>query len=182
MKHKIESWTTINSTYIFNHKYLTVRKDHVVTRSGAVILDFFVIENPDWVNVIAITEDGYFVIEEQYRHGIGMVEYELCAGMIENGESPIEAAKRELKEETGYAGGKWELFMRSTPNPSSMNNFNYTFLATGVQKVCDQQLEESELINVCLFSKDEVKSLLSQDKITEGIMQAPLWKFFANNL
>lgn len=182
MKHKIESWTTVNSTYIFNHKYLTVRKDMVVTQSGAVIPDFFVIENPDWVNVIAITEDGYFVIEEQYRHGIGMVEFELCAGMIENGESPIEAAKRELKEETGYAGGEWELFMKSTPNPSSMNNMNYTFLATGVQKVCDQQLEEGESINVCLFSKDEVKSLLARGKITEGIMQAPLWKFFANNI
>ena len=79
--YSIEKWKTMESNYLYRHKYLTVRKDTVVTQAGAVITDFFVIENPDWVNVIAITDQGLFVIEEQYRHGIDKVGYEICAGM-----------------------------------------------------------------------------------------------------
>ena len=176
----MKKWTLIESSYLFKHKYLTVRKDKVVTQRGVIIPDYFVIENPNWINVIAITEDGLFVMEEQYRHGLGIIEYELCAGMIDDDETPLEAAKRELKEETGYGGGDWQLFMRSSPNPSSMNNVNYTFLATGVKKLFKQELDKRECINVTLMTKKEVKSLLNDDKITEGIMQAPLWKYFAN--
>lgn len=175
----LDKWRIVESSYLFKHKYLTIRKDKVITQNGVTIPDFFVIENPDWINVIAITDEGLFVLEEQYRHGLGVVEFELCAGMIEEGESPIEAAKRELREETGYAGGNWELFMKSSPNPSSMNNINYTFLATGVKKQFNQQLDLRENINVILMSKEEIINLLNEDRITEGIMQAPLWKYFA---
>lgn len=182
--YSIEKWKTMESNYLYRHKYLTVRKDTVVTQAGAVITDFFVIENPDWVNVIAITDQGLFVIEEQYRHGIDKVGYEICAGMIEKGESPLEAAKRELREETGYGEGEWELFMQSTPNPSSMNNVNYTYLAKGVVKLGEPALEQTESIRVSLLTKDDVLRLLETDSISEGIMQAPLWKYFAisNNI
>ena len=184
MKNKgdtVKKWRVIASSYLFKHKYLTIRKDSAETQTGTVIPDFFVIENPDWINVIAITDDGFFVMEEQYRHGLGIVEYELCAGMIEDGETPLEAAKRELKEETGYSGGNWELFMKSSPNPSSMNNVNYTFLATGVKKLSDQKLDSGEYINIHLITKKELLELLFNDRISEGIMQAPLWKYFAIN-
>ena len=182
--YSIEKWKTMESNYLYRHKYLTVRKDTVVTQAGAVITDFFVIENPDWVNVIAITDQGLFGIEEQYRHGIDKVGYEICAGMIEKGESPLEAAKRELREETGYGEGEWELFMQSTPNPSSMNNVNYTYLAKGVVKLGEPALEQTESIRVSLLTKDDVLRLLETDSISEGIMQAPLWKYFAisNNI
>ena len=176
----LDKWRIEESSYLFKHKDLTIRKDKVITQNGVTIPDFFVIENPDWINVIAITDEGLFVIEEQYRHGLGIIEYELCAGMIDEDETPLEAAQRELREETGYAGGEWRLFMRSSPNPSSMNNINYTFLAIGVKKLFQQELDEREFINVTLMTKEDVKSLLCDDKIMEGIMQAPLWKYLAN--
>ena len=177
---KIRKWSLIESSYLFRQKYLTIRQDKVITQKGVTIPDYFVIEYPNWINVIAITEDGLFVMEEQYRHGLGIIEYELCAGMIDEGETPLEAAQRELREETGYAGGEWRLFMSSSPNPSSKNNINYTFLATGVKKIYEQELDEREFINVILMTKEEVMSLLCDDKIVEGIMQAPLWKYYAN--
>lgn len=177
----IKKWQVEKSCYLYRHKYLTIRKDSVITQTGVVIPDFYVIENPDWVNVIAITREGLFVIEEQYRHGIGAVGYEICAGMIEDGETPLNAARRELMEETGYGGGDWELFMKSTPNPSSMNNVNYTFLAKGVMKVGKQDLEKTESIRVLRLTKNEVHHLLEKDLISEGIMQAPLWKLIALN-
>lgn len=176
----IEKWNVLDSTYLFKHKYLTIRKDRIITQRGKEIADYFVIENPDWINVIAITVDGLFVMERQYRHGLKITEYEICAGMIEEGETPLEAAQRELLEETGYGAGDWTLYNISSVNPSSMNNRNYTFLANGVRRISDQVLEDTEEIDVCLLSIDEVKYLLQNNEITEGIMQAPLWKFIAN--
>ncbi len=175
----LEKWKVKDSSYLFKHRYLTVRKDWVITQKGVEIPDFYVIENPNWVNVIALTEDGQFVMEQQYRHGIGKVGYEICAGMIEDGETPLEAAKRELQEETGYSGGEWCEFMQSTPNPSSMNNTNYTFLAQKVQKTEVPKPDLTENIRVILKTPKEVKELLLGGKISEGIMQAPLWKYFA---
>lgn len=177
---EINKWKVIESSYLLRHKHLTVRKDHVITQSGVDIPDWYVLEYPDWINVIAITDDDLFVMERQYRHGLGTVGFEICAGIIEEGETPLQAAQRELKEETGYGEGKWELFNISSPNPSSMNNRNYTFLANGVRRISDQVLEDTEEIDVCLLSIDEVKSLLQNSEITEGIMQAPLWKVIAN--
>lgn len=125
-------WDILGSDYLLKERWLTVRKDHVRMPSGVEMDDYYVLEYPDWINVVAITKEGKFVIERQYRHGTQSVEYELCAGIIEKGESPLEAAQRELLEETGYSGGEWQLYCISTPNPSAMTNVNYTFLATGV--------------------------------------------------
>lgn len=176
----IKKWEVKDSSYLFKQKYLTLRKDCVVTQNGVVIPDFFVVENPDWINVIAITDSGEFVMEQQYRHGIGAIGFEICAGMIEEGETPLEAAKRELLEETGYSGGEWVEFMKSSPNPSSMNNYNYTFLAKGVKRKSEPNQDATESINVMLMTPEQVKSLLYRNMIVEGIMQAPLWKYFAN--
>lgn len=101
-------WEIIGSDYLLKTKWLTVRKDHVRMPSGQEMDDYYVLEYPDWINVIAITKEGKFVIERQYRHGTQSIDYELCAGTIEKGESPLGAAQRELLEETGYAGGEWE--------------------------------------------------------------------------
>lgn len=73
--------------------------------NGVVVPDFYVTESSDWVNVIAITTVGMFIIEEQYRPGIQNVCFELCAGMVDESETPIAVAKRELLEETGFSGG-----------------------------------------------------------------------------
>ena len=73
-------WEVINSSYSFKSPWLSIRKDHIRMPSGQEINDFYVEELPDWVNVIAITKEGNFLIEEQYRHGVGRICYELCAG------------------------------------------------------------------------------------------------------
>ena len=94
-------WQICRSEYIYKSRWLTVRKDAVRTDKGIDIDDFYVLEYPTWVNVIAITQEGKFIIEQQYRHGIQQQVFELCAGVCETNEKPIDAAKRELFEETG---------------------------------------------------------------------------------
>lgn len=170
-------WQILHSDYLIRNRWLTVRKDHIRQPSGCEMDDFYVMEYPDWVNVIAITEDNRFIIEEQYRHGLQRINFELCAGCVEQGESPLEAAKRELLEETGFGGGEWEEFLVSAPNPNSMNNVCHTFLAKGVRLVSEPHREKTEDIKVHLLTLDELTRTLSEGKIIEGIMQAPLYKY-----
>lgn len=174
----MNDWKIDKSEYLIKDKHLTVRSDTVTLPTGACINNFYVLEYPEWINVIAITEDGRFVLEKQYRHGVQKVGIEICAGTVEVGETPEEAARRELLEETGYFGGEWSLYSVTTPNPSSMNNYNYTFLARGVKKVTDQQLEITEDIDIFLATSQEVLAYLRNNEISEGVMQAPLWKYF----
>ena len=109
---------------------------------------------------VHITADGKFVLVRQYRHALGVVEYELCAGTMDAADaSPLDAAKRELLEETGYAGGEWSEFTTLSANPTSMNNLNHTFVAKGVEKVSAQHLDETEEITVHLFTKEELLQL-----------------------
>ncbi|MBO7305995.1 MAG: NUDIX hydrolase, partial [Bacteroidales bacterium] len=116
------SWKILSSEYLFKRPWLTARKDVVQLPDGRVNNEFYVLEYPDWVNVIAITKEDKMVMIRQYRHGLRRTSFELVAGVIEDGENPMDAAKRELLEESGYAGGQWQEFMQLCANPSTTNN------------------------------------------------------------
>lgn len=115
----MEKWKTLASEYLFRRPWLTARRDTVQLPNGVVHDEYYVLEYPTWVNVIAITTDGRFVMVEQYRHGLQDIFTELVAGVAEKGETPIEAAKRELLEETGFGGGEWTLNTVLSANPGS---------------------------------------------------------------
>jgi len=173
-------WEIISSEYLIRRPWLTARRDHVRLPTGVENPEFYILEYPDWVNVIAITRKGEFVMIRQYRHGLGETRYELCAGVSEEGEDPIDSARRELLEETGYGGGEWQLWMTISANPSTTTNLTYCYLATNVELMSTQQLEETEDITVHLLTEKEVKALLVNDEIRQALMAAPLWKYFAN--
>lgn len=181
MENDCKKWKIINSDYIIKRPWLTARKDKVELFDGRIIEEYYVLEYPDWVNVIAITKEGEFVMEKQYRHGLGIHSIELPCGVIEKGESPIDAAKRELLEETGYGNGEWSKLMTIAPNPGSMNNLTHCFLAVGVEKISKQSLDDTEELTVHLMSKKQIKQFLDNDQICQSLMVAPLYKFFSIN-
>ena len=174
-------WEVMKQEFLLKTRWLTVRKDKVRMPTRVVIDDYYVLEYPDWINVIAITDEGMFVIERQYRHGTQTIDYELCAGTVEKGEEPLAAAKRELLEETGYADGEWELYCISAPNPASMTNKNYSFLAKGVRYTGKSHQESTEDIEVNLITYEELKTLVDEGAFLQGQMLAPLWKYIAEN-
>ena len=160
--------------------WLSVRLECVELPNGTQIPTWFVLEFPDWINVIALTKDGQMVLVDQYRHALGETHYELVAGVIDAGETPLEAAKRELSEETGFEGGEWQLFMTLSPNPTNHNNRSYTFLATNVEKRREQHQEPTEDIGVHLMTPGQVREMLDDGEIIQALHAAPLWKYFAN--
>ena len=178
---KEKNWSIVKSEYLFNRPWLTVRKDCIRLPDGRENPEFYVLEYPDWVNVIAITEDGKYIMEKQYRHGLGITEYELCAGVIEQGETPLEAAKRELSEETGYGEGEWSEFMQICGNPSCTNNITHCFIAKNVKKISEQHLDKTEDITPILLDIKDIKTILKEDLCKQALMVAPLWRYFAEN-
>ena len=125
------AWEVIESEYLFREPWLTARREHVKLPTGAEIQDFYVLEYPEFCNVIAITKEGKFLMERQYRHAQHLTAIEIPAGCVEKGEDPMEAARRELYEETGYGGGEWSKLMTISPNAGACTNYSHTYLATG---------------------------------------------------
>ena len=106
---------------------------------------------------------------KQYRHGIRDISTEIPGGVIEEGETWQDGAKREMIEETGYRFDNWTYLGKISPNPSTTNNFVHMFLATGGEKVAAQNLDDSEEVEVELMSIDEVKDLVKENKIMQSL-------------
>ena len=164
------SWKTIATEYLFEDSWFTIRKDTCETREGKIISPYYVYEFPEWVTAVALTVDGKLVLERQYRHALGQTNYEIPGGCIDPTDSSPEAAiARELLEETGYRFRQFEWLGKTSANPSTNNNWMHIFLATGGELVQDQELDHNEEIEVHLFSIDEVRQMLRENKIVQSM-------------
>lgn len=181
MKDKDMKWRTLSSHYLFKKPWMTARVDKVELPTGVILDEYYVLEYPDWVNTIAITKDGKFVFVRQYRYAIGKNVNELCAGVCEKGEDPMDSAKRELLEETGFGGGEWQHWMDISANPGTHTNITHCYIARGVERISTQHLDEGECLEVRIFTRDEVYQMLTNNEIWQSLMAAPLWKLFAED-
>ena len=179
----MKKWKQLNFKYLFKDKpWLTIRADRLEMPNGRIMEPYYVFEYPDWVNTIAITTEGKMIIIEQYRHGIGEVNFELSAGICDpTDSSPLHSAQRELMEETGYGGGTWEFFMTSCANPGTHDNLTHCYLARDVIKLSEQKLDETEDIDVHLMDLKDVLELLHADVFRQSLHAGALWKYFALN-
>lgn len=176
---KNRKWKVLTSEYLARKPWFTVRHESLELPDGRRIPDYYVFEYPDWINVTAVTRDGRFVLIDQYRHGLGETSYEIPAGVTEPSDaSPLEAAQRELMEETGYGSGQWRLLTTLSANPATQNNLTYCYLATGVEPLGEQRLDPTEDLRVHLLTREEVLKLLRTDRIRQALMAAPLWRYF----
>lgn len=176
-------WRVLSSEYLARRPWFTVRHESVELPDGNRLPDYYVFEYPDWVNVVARTREGRYLLIDQYRHGLGRTDYELPAGCCDlTDASPLMAAQRELLEETGYGGGSWRELMRLSPNPATQNNWTHCFLADGVERLSDPKPEATEDLRLHLLTGAELRSLLREGGIVQSLMAAALWRCLAEGL
>ncbi|MFN2457584.1 MAG: NUDIX hydrolase [Chitinophagaceae bacterium] len=162
-------WKVLESDYLFKEPWLTIRKDKCEIPNGKIIPAFYINEYPEWVNAFTLTKDNKVVMVKQYRHGIGEIGIELPGGVAEKDETPEEAVKREVKEETGYEFESFTYLGKICANPSTTNNYMHMFLATEGEKVAQQELDVTEQVEVELMSIKEVKQLIKENKIIQSL-------------
>lgn len=146
----MEPWKVLQEATLLERKWLRVRQQRVQLASGGVIDEFHLIDAPSWTAVLALRDDGMVVLVEQYRHGLGGVTRELPAGVIDEGESPQEAAARELREETGHAADDWRPILSVQTEPVRHTSRAHFFFAKGARAVAAPTPMPDENIRVTL--------------------------------
>ncbi|NGF55344.1 NUDIX hydrolase [Parapedobacter sp. SGR-10] len=174
----MEKWTLLDSKYIIRRPWATLRIDTLRLPNGNIKDEYYVLEYPTWVNMVAITEHNTILFVKQYRHGAGEIMVELPAGVVEKGEDPKEAAYRELLEETGYAFDSIEYICELYANPATSGNLTYTYLLQGGKKVQEQELDDSEDIEVVEMGIEEAKQFLFDNKIGQALHTSALFYTF----
>lgn len=168
-------WKLLSSEYLVRAPWAVLRKDKCLMPSGHVVSDYYVLEYPDWVNMVAVTADNQIILVKQYRHGVQEEVLEVPGGVIDPGEDAPTAAKREMLEETGYRFETIEPISQLFPNPATANNKTISYLLTGGVKVQEQELDEQEDLEIILVSPEEAKQLLLDNKIGQALHTAALF-------
>jgi 8-oxo-dGTP pyrophosphatase MutT (NUDIX family) len=173
-------WATSGRDIVFETPVLSLRRDRKHRPSAPhTAHDFFVIESVDWVNVIPLTDDDEVVFIEHYRHGTDGMSLEVPGGMIDPEDaSPMVAAAREMREETGYAANELIEIGSVHPNPALQENRCFSFLATGARLVGEPRPDDTEDIDVVRYPRREVPRLLREGRITHALVVAALWWWF----
>jgi len=173
----IRPWKKLGSTFHGDHRIFKVRRDRVVNPRTNTEHEMVVLENPEWVNIIALTPAGELVMVEQYRHGSETVELEVPGGMVDEGESPLESGLRELREETGYEGGNARVIGALLANPAIMNNQVHTVLVENCLKKHDLDWDDGEDLALRLIPAANIPGLIRDGKIRHSIIIAALHLF-----
>ena len=167
----IKPWKVLETSY-FRPRF---RIDKCELSNGN-LLDATILEFRAWANVVPLTKNGEVVLIRQYRHGVCDVLWELPGGVVEDTEDPMEGAKRELMEETGYATSNLIQVGRLYPNPALQTNTLYCFIALDVEKVSEQNLDAGEDIEVHLVPLDQLVRMVKQGEFPHALDAAVLFQ------
>ncbi|MBC7422448.1 MAG: NUDIX hydrolase [Ferruginibacter sp.] len=162
-------WKVLSSENISKHRYFTARKDVCEMPDGKIVEAYYVVEIPESVCAMAITEKGEVILVKQYRHPVGEVLTELPGGFIDKGEDPQTAIERELLEETGYEFSQVNLVGKVAGNPGVLSGYTHLFLASGGRKVASQSLDANEEIDILLTPVEEVRAMLQRNEFPQAL-------------
>ena len=150
------------------------RVERLVYEPKPLPRDIFVFACPDWCNVLAETPEGELVLVWQYRYGTDELSLEVPGGVIDPGEEPIAAARRELKEETGYDAESFELVSVVEPNPALQGNRCFTFLARGARPTGTTAFDDLEDLETVIVPKADIERLIDDRVVTHALVVVAL--------
>ena len=165
-----QPWQLRSSETLADCRIFKVRKDLAVNPRTGESHDMFVLEQPNWVNVIPLTVDEQVVMVEQWRHGTRSVHLETPGGLMDDGETPEQCAQRELLEETGYVADSIVRLGMVYPNPAIQSNRQYYIFAKGCRKVAAPKLDLAEDITMKLVPLASIPQMIETGEITHGIV------------
>lgn len=165
----MNSWKIIKSDYLLRSQWLTLRVDKCETEQGISIDPYYVLEFPDWVQIVVFDANNRILITKQYRHASGETCVEIPCGEMEKNESPMAAANRELQEETGYASDNFEELCCLYPNPARQNNRLYCFMAFNCKKVAKPRRDKSEVVEYSFVDIKTLMNLIDSGSFTHAL-------------
>jgi len=166
----IKNWNKVSSKFLIENKIFKLREDRVISPKKKSEHPVWVIDTPDWVNIIPITKNNDVILINQHRFGTEKLCLEVPGGMVDEGEDPMDAAIRELSEETGYTSSKVIEIGRVEPNPALMSNHTYSYLALDVCQTAEQKLDGMEDIEILKKPIDEIPLLIEKGEIKHALV------------
>lgn len=168
-------WQVLDSAWALDVPWMRVRRDRLVMQPGTPAVEYYVWEGPDIATVVPRTPEGEFVLCRQYRHAMGRSLLQFPAGQVDTGESPEEAARRELLEETGYAAPTLVPLGTLAAYPTKSTGLHHLYLALDVHRVAEPRPDPSEAITVELCSRERLRqSLATPDFLVADSVAAAL--------
>jgi len=179
-KESTGGWEVYPDRVLVETPIMTVKVGPVLcTRSGRR-KEFYRFDCPDWVNIVAVTPERNIVLIRQFRYGSNRIEIEIPGGTIESAEDPVAAGRRELLEETGYAGDRATIIGQVCPNPAIQGNYCYTVLVENARPVAAPTPDEMEDIETVPMAENEVRAYIKEGKIEHGLVLNALMFYFCH--
>ncbi len=175
----VADWKLKSTKPLHDYRIFRTRSDTRESPRTGIEHEFYVLESPDWVNIVAVTDNDEIVLINQFRHGVSASVLEIPGGMIDEGEAPILSAERELLEETGYAAKEFVEIGRGHPTPALFDNLCYTFLAKSAKKIKEPEFEGAEDIETVLYPVSDIIKLIQSGEISHSLVLNALF-FYIN--
>ena len=177
------TWKEISTEHIVQDEWIDFRRSAYQLPDGSVFEPFYSYSRRDYVVIVASDTDGKYLCVRQFRQGIKEVTTEFPAGGIERtdgreyrsggslaaAENALEAAKRELLEETGYMSEDWKHLLTIPSNATISDNYAHIYMAVNCRKSGEQNLDETEFLNVSKYSAAEIEEMIYRGDFQQAV-------------
>ena len=174
------AWEEISTEHIVQDQWIDFRKSAYRYPDGRVFEPFYSYSRRDYVVIVASDTEGNYICVRQFRQGIKEVTTEFPAGGVERddgreygtskaSEETLEAAKRELMEETGYVSDEWAHLLTIPSNATIADNYATIFSAKNCRLAGKQNLDETEVLQVCKYTADEIETMIQEGNFQQAV-------------
>lgn len=170
------SWKKLNRNVLVDSPFIKVFEDTVELPNGKVLDDYTVVKLGNPVIVIAVDDNKDVLIQREYRYAHDKVLASVPAGMIDEGETPLQAAERELMEETGFTADSFDYIGELYEYPTKLVHSTHVVRANNIRKVTEPQREDTEFIeSIELIPVETVKEMIFGNRIKTSVIVSALF-------